>query len=386
MDSSGDSTSSSNLSLNLKVPFFKPKFPCEGFYWPQKKKKRKPKAPPKAKSVEDVQSIRSHEISWLSKNKHFCKLAFDEKLTVFKTMDKMVGEAVINVHLTSDYDYLLHFNWKLFDVECFPNPIFDIISFTSLIRKSLVTQEEKYCNIDTKKQLENHLYVCEKMDSYYVVPSTVNKKKILTRKYHDYCFTEYKDILTKGSMILLLRQLTILDIRECDPLHLLLEDGSLSNVTFELEDFQCVTFDNKIDILVKKITASITQPQNGQLLERITTLLSQNGRIVYQEWKFKGIVLRFDPRKDIKFDYCSHQPSMGKPSTTIPLEEVWRQDMQLNSMYHQEKKDFKREYEKYYESNPVLGKVLRDYMKDVLMFKPEDPVDYTIRYFYEMLL
>ncbi|XP_008484729.1 ciliogenesis-associated TTC17-interacting protein-like isoform X2 [Diaphorina citri] len=384
MNSSGISSStSSDLSLHLKYPFFHLKFSCDGVPL-EKKKKPKPVKP--VEIQEDVQSIASQDIPWLSNNKHFCKIAFDEKLIVCKTLDKYVGEANINVYLTREYDLLVHNSWKLFDTECFDNSadMFDNISFTSLVRRTLVTLEEKYCEVDVKHERENHLYVCEKLDSYHVIYTKVKHTQPLSTQTHEYCLDNFKDILTQGSLLLLLRQMTLLNIQQIDPLHLLMSDGKLFDITFELQDFQCVLFDDRYEIVVKKITAYVTDPETNQLYECITTFLSENGRIVYQEWSRKQVVLRFDPRKDITSDYCTRHP-VAKPTTRIPLETIWRQDMQLNSMYIQQSKAYRRDYETFYELHPELRSILRDYMKDLLLFKPDHPTSYTIHYFNELL-
>lgn len=384
MDSSSDdSSSSSNLSFKLKYPIFTVKHPCDGV--PPKPKKTQKSL--EVVEAEEVESDKSLEIPWLSRNRHFCKIVFDEKLIVCKTLDKMVGEAVINVYLTEENDFLVHSDWKLFDTEWSDASVevFDNISFTSLVRRNLITVEEKYCEMDRKLSRENHLYVCEKLESYAVSLTIQMETQTLIKEYFEYFVDSCKDILTQGSLVLLLRQITVLNIQQIDPLHILMSDGKLYDVVLQLGDFHCVVFDSKFEILVKKIVATILNPHTGELFEQVTTFLSGSGRIVYQEWKKKRLVLRFDPRKDITSYYCTRYP-LAKPNSFLPLEKVWRQDMQLNSMYNQRTRALQQEYETFYTQHPQLRNILRDYLKDILVRKPKSPLTYTSMYFNEFLI
>lgn len=379
--SSENSSSSSDLSLKLKYPIFKVKHPCDGVPPRAKKTQRATDV----EATEDVESVKSQDIPWLSRYRQFCKLIFDEKLIICKTLDKMVGEATINVYLTEENDYILHTDWILFDTEWCDgsSEVFDNTSFTSLIRRNLITVEEKYCELDRKREVENHLYVCERVDFYDVTYTVQKDSQIISRESCEISFDICKDILSQGSLILLLRQMTVLNILEIDPLHILMTDGKLYDIIFNMEDFHCVLFDSKVEILVKKIVATIASPDTGETLEEVTTFLSENGRIVYQEWKNKGVVLRFDPRtprKDIQAYYCKRYPLI-KPPTALPLSEVWRQDIQLNSMYNQRTRALQQEFESFYVQRPDLRGILRDYLKDLLIRKPNSPLIYTAIYF-----
>lgn len=131
---------------------------------------------------------------------------------------------------------------------------------------------------------------------------------------------------------------------------------------------------NNVKIGVCRILRTIIE-ENG-IVHECSTTLTTNGNIVKQEWRNCAYILQMNPLKNpTEFTACGCDGLM-------PKKPYWQNDMQLMSLYLEQRELCKHHIMNYVDRTPELSDLLADYVKNILQHKPLHLLDYTAEFFH----
>ncbi|XP_050528153.1 ciliogenesis-associated TTC17-interacting protein-like [Daktulosphaira vitifoliae] len=243
-------------------------------------------------------------------------------------------------------------------------------SFTISIHSSKSTESHKEIEMSLFSNCTTNFQSFDEKWSQYNI-----RRKML---WH---ITIYRNLLTEGMNYAYMRYLAIIRYKGVINNYSAISiNGILYKTTYicSVEEKHKVRNMNIAVSIIKRILQRHDSPQSPSI--KMTSLFTQAGYLLEHTWDDNS-------SRKLVIKHCMVVLENGQVYTdsALRLRKYWDEDIRLKSMFLMKVSELKLEYKSYLKNNSEVKDMILDYIKEILIFKPEDVLAFSIKYFEEIL-
>ncbi|KAE9540908.1 hypothetical protein AGLY_004153 [Aphis glycines] len=312
-------------------------------------------------------------------NEGISKLCFNETLTIWNEKEEEVGEFVGKIrksHLNTNPSTLMI---NLNSTNIFEHGKEIGLSVITTTTVNFLSYEEKWSQWQSEDSEMTHKTVLisnKNNDGRVQIYTDLNNSELIDQT-KNIKLKQIKNLLTEGMNYAFLRHLAIIGFEGI----IKNKKAVTINGTLCKTIYECSLKDNyKINevsipvVIIKRILQlgkSFKTP-----ITHMTTILTRLGYILQHSWGKK-----FDKKLKINKSMRITKDGFVHNDTMLHLKNNWEQDIRFKSMYLDKVSEMKMKYNTYTKNHSDVKDMIIDYVKNILLAKPDDVLQFSIDHF-----